>query len=166
VLLALTILSIGFAFHLNARGDGIEFGALALIWSWYNLVILTIVCFVCIEQPRRRKAERFETNELVALISDGQEHLRQLIDISISGARVAGLAPVTKGGATTCRIRNCTVEAKIIRAGADSFAISFDGSLAMRFAMIRHFYSSQYVKAFEKVNAASVGKAVAQRLLR
>jgi cellulose synthase (UDP-forming) len=166
VLLALTILSIGFAFHLNARGDGIEFGALALIWSWYNLVILTIVCFVCIEQPRRRKAERFETNELVALISDGQEHLRQLIDISISGARVAGLAPVTKGGATTCRIRNCTVEVKIIRAGADSFAISFDGSLAMRFAMIRHFYSSQYVKAFEKVNAASVGKAVAQRLLR
>jgi cellulose synthase (UDP-forming) len=166
VFLALTVLSIGFAFHLNARGDGIEFGALALFWSWYNLVILTVVCFVCIEQPRRRKAERFETNELVAVGYGGKEHLRQLIDISISGAHIAGPAPAPKDGATTCRIRNCTVEAKVIRTGADSFAVSFDGSLAMRFAMIRLFYSSQYVKAFEKVNAASVGRAVAQRLLR
>ena len=105
---------------------------------------------MCIEQPRRRKAERFETNELVTLFSDGQDYLRQLVDISISGARVAGIAPAAKDGAMTCRIRNCIVEAKIIRVSADFFAISFDGSLAVRFAMIRHFYSSQYVKAFEK----------------
>jgi cellulose synthase (UDP-forming) len=165
-MLALTVLSVGFAFHLDARGDGLQFGGLALFWSWYNLVVLTIVCFVCVEQPRRRKAERFETNELVAIIVDGKEHLRQLIDISISGARIAGLAQATKDGAITCRIRNRVVEAKLIRAGPDSFAVSFDGSLAMRFAMSRHFYSGQYVKAFEKVNAASVGKAVAQRLMR
>ena len=63
-----------------------------------------------------------------------------------------------------CRIKNCTVEAKITRRGANSFAVSFDGSLGVRFAMIRHFYSSQYVKAFERVDATSVGKAVAQRL--
>ena len=28
-----------------------------------------IVCFVCIEQPRRRKAERFETDEAVQIAS-------------------------------------------------------------------------------------------------
>jgi cellulose synthase (UDP-forming) len=165
-LLGLTILSIGYAFHLNIRGDGVEFGTLALFWSWYNLVILTIVCFVCIEQPRRRKAERFETNELVTLRAGGQDHLRQLIDISISGARIAGAAPTLGDGPVTCKIRNSLVEAKIIRTGGDSFAVSFDGSLAVRFSMIRHFYSSQYVKAFETVNAASVGRAVVQRLLQ
>lgn len=166
VFLTLTVVSIGCAFHLNPHGDVIEFGALALFWSWYNLVILTLVCFVCIEQPRRRKAERFETNELITVIYDGKEHLRQLIDISISGARIAGLAPGIQGGATSCRFGGSVVEAYIMRVNADSFAVSFDGSLAIRFAMIRHFYSSQYVKAFEKVNAASVGRAVAQRLLR
>jgi cellulose synthase (UDP-forming) len=165
-LLGLTILSIGYAFHLNIRGDGVEFGTLALFWSWYNLVILTIVCFVCIEQPRRRKAERFETNELVTLRAGGQDHLRQLIDISISGARIAGAAPTLGDGPVTCKIRNSLVEAKIIRTGGGSFAVSFDGSLAVRFSMIRHFYSSQYVKAFETVNAASVGRAVMQRLLQ
>jgi cellulose synthase (UDP-forming) len=166
VFLTLTVVSIGCAFHLNPHGDIIEFGALALFWSWYNLIILTIVCFVCIEQPRRRKAERFETNDLITVIYDGKEHLRQLIDISISGARIAGLAPGTRNGATSCKIGGSVVEANVIRVNADSFAVSFDGSLAIRFAMIRHFYSSQYVKAFEKVNATSVGKAVAQRLLR
>jgi cellulose synthase (UDP-forming) len=154
-LLGLTILSIGYAFYFNLRGDGVAFGALALFWSWYNL---TIVCFVCVEQPRRRKAERFETNELVTLRAGGQDHLRQLIDISISGARIAGAAPALGDGPVTCKIRNSLVEAKIIRTGGGSFAI--------RFSMIRHFYSSQYVKAFESVNAASVGKAVVQRLLQ
>jgi cellulose synthase (UDP-forming) len=166
IFLALTFVSVGYAFHVNIQGDGPQFGALALFWSWYNFVVLTIVCFVCIEQPRRRKAERFETNELVTLIFDGKEHLRQLVDISISGAQIAGRAPASPDDALTCKIRDRVVEAKIIRAGSDSFAINFDGSLAIRFAMIRHFYSSQYVKAFQKVNAASVGKAVAQRLLR
>ncbi len=29
-------------------------GALNLFWAWYNLVVLTICCLVCVEQPRRR----------------------------------------------------------------------------------------------------------------
>jgi cellulose synthase (UDP-forming) len=165
-LLGMTVLSIGFAFHVNIRGDGVEFGALALFWSWYNLIILTIVCFVCIEQPRRRKAERFETTELMTLSVDGADHLRQLVDISLSGARVAGVPPETHDGAITCKIRNCVVEGRIIRVSKDFFAIAFDGSLGARFAMIRLFYSSQYVKAFERVDVASVGRAVAQRLFQ
>jgi cellulose synthase (UDP-forming) len=166
VFLGLTILSIGFAFHLNTDAEGIEFGTLALFWSWYNLVILTIVCFVCIEQPRRRKAERFETDEVVTFAFDGQEHSRRLLDISISGARIAGAAPTTSDGLASITFRDCVVDARIIRASPESFAVSFDGSLGVRFLMIRHFYSSQYVKAFEKVDAARVGRAVAQRLLQ
>ncbi len=165
-LLGLTILSIGYAFHVNIRGDGVEFGVLALFWSWYNLIILTVVCFVCVEQPRRRKAERFETNETVTLIFDGGRQLRQLVDISISGARVAGPAPKPKRGALSCQVRDFVTNVTIIREDADSFAVNFDASLATRFAMIRHFYSSQYVKAFEKVDAASVGKAVLHRLFQ
>jgi len=165
-LLILTFLSIGYAFHVNIRGDGVEFGVLALFWSWYNFIILTVVCFVCIEQPRRRKAERFETNELVTLIFDGAQHRRQLVDISISGARIAGPAPKPKRGALLCQIRDFVTNVSIIRADVDSFAVSFDASLATRFAMIRLFYSSQYVKAFEKVDAASVGRAVLQRLFQ
>ena len=66
-LLLLTVASIGYALHVNVRGDGVEFGVLALFWSWYNCAVLLVVCVVCIEQPRRRKAERFETDELAKL---------------------------------------------------------------------------------------------------
>jgi cellulose synthase (UDP-forming) len=125
-----------------------------------------VVCFVCVEQPRRRKAERFETKELVALTIDGVNHLRQLIDISISGAQISGLAPGPKDSAIKCRMGNCVVEARIVRINPSSFAVSFDGSLAVRYAMIRHFYSGQYVKAIESVNVASVTEAVARRLFR
>jgi cellulose synthase (UDP-forming) len=165
-LLLLTVASIGYAFHVNVRGDGLEFGVLALFWSWYNCAVLLVVCFVCVEQPRRRKAERFETKELVALTIDGVNHLRQLIDISISGAQISGLAPGPKDSATKCRMGNCVVEARIVRINPSSFAVSFDGSLAVRYAMIRHFYSGQYVKAIESVNVASVTEAVARRLFR
>ncbi len=165
-LLLLTVASIGYAFHINIRGDGVEFGVLALFWSWYNFAILLVACFVCVEQPRRRKAERFETSELVKLTADGANHLRQLIDISISGAQVCGVAPAPKGSAIDFRIGDCVVEARIVRADRTSFAVSFDGSLAVRYAMIRHFYSGQYVKAIENVNVANVTKAVARRLFQ
>jgi cellulose synthase (UDP-forming) len=165
-LLLLTIAAIGYAFHVNIRGDGVEFGVLALFWSWYNCAVLLVVCFVCVEQPRRRKAERFETNELVALRTDGVNSLRQLIDISISGAQISGLAPGPKDSAIQCRIGNRVVEARIVRVNPSSFAVTFDGSLAIRYAMIRHFYSGQYVKAIENVNVASVTEAVARRLFR
>ncbi len=165
-LLILTVAAIGFAFHLDARGDGAQFGALALFWSWYNLVILLLICFVSVEQPRRRKAERFETQEPVTLTIGGVDHLRQLVDISISGAQVAGLAPAPKDSAVAFRIGDCVVEARIVRAGPRAFAVSFDGSLAVRTAMIRYFYSGQYVKAIDDVHVASVTKAVAQRLFQ
>ncbi len=165
-LLLLTVASIGYAFHVNVRGDGVEFGVLALFWSWYNCAVLLVVCVVCIEQPRRRKAERFETDELAKLTVDGVDYLRQLIDISISGAQISGLAPGPRDSAIQCRIGNCVVDARIVRTSPNSFAVSFDGSLAIRYAMIRHFYSGQYVKAIENVNVASVTEAVARRLFQ
>jgi cellulose synthase (UDP-forming) len=68
--LLITLLAIAYAFILNLQGENIAYGGLALAWSLYNAVILAIVCFICIEQPRRRKAERFQRDEPV-LIHEG-----------------------------------------------------------------------------------------------
>ncbi|MCS4075988.1 glycosyltransferase family 2 protein, partial [Bradyrhizobium elkanii] len=65
--LLITLLAIAYAFILHLRGDSIAYGGLALAWSLYNCVVLAIVCFICIEQPRRRKAERFERDEPILI---------------------------------------------------------------------------------------------------
>lgn len=164
-LLVLTVLSIAATFLVDPRGDRIGFAAIALAWSWYNMIVLTVICVVCIEQPRRRKSERFETSEPMALLVGGVEHVRRLADISISGAALRGDPPAPAGATVQCRIRGRLIDATIVRSRAGGFALRFDSSLATRIAMIRNFYAGDYVRAFERVGAAGVGKAIVKRIM-
>ena len=66
----ITILGVAKVFvfdHSDLVEDG---GALNLFWAWYNLMVLTICCLVCVEQPRRRVDERFSTKEKVTVESE------------------------------------------------------------------------------------------------
>jgi cellulose synthase (UDP-forming) len=164
-LLLLTLAGILYAFTFDVRGDKLVFGDLALAWSWYNAVVLIIVCFVCVEQPRRRKAERFAADVPMQLTAAGKTRVFRLADISITGARLRGNPPVPKGGRLRCTLDGHSVDAKVIRVLPNSFAIEFDGAFDSRVAMIRSFYAGNYVKAVEEVAATGVGRAVAARLL-
>ncbi len=162
--LLLTFLGIAYAFIFDVRGDMIAFGNLALAWSWYNATVLIIVCFVCVEQPRRRKAERFAADEPIALEAEGLSRIFRLADISISGARLRGEAPVPSGSHVRCTLRGRSVGATLVRAAPDSFAVEFDEAFDARIEMIRHFYSGDYVKAIEEVAPVGVGRAIAARM--
>ena len=162
--LCLTLAGITYAFVFNVRGDVAVFGDLALAWSWYNAVVLIIVCFVCVEQPRRRRAERFAANEPMGIETDGLSRIFRLADISISGARLYGRAPAPLGGHVHCTLQGRSVGATVARVMPQSFAIEFDEAFDARISMIRHFYSGNYVKAIAEVAPAGVGRAVAARL--
>ncbi len=164
-LLALTVLSIAVSFGTDARGDRASFGTLALAWSWYNMIVLAIVCFVCIEQPRRRKSERFATSEAITLMVGDTAHQCRLADISITGAAFRGEAPAANQTDIMCRLNGRDVPAVIVRNGTGGFAVRFDASLSTRVAVVRHFYSQNYVRAFEEVFVSGVGKAVIKRML-
>ena len=164
-LLALTLAGIASAFLFDVRGDKLVFGNVALVWSWYNAVVLIIVCFVCMEQPRRRKAERFAADEAMMLEAGGETRLFRLADISMTGARFRGRSPAPLGGYLRCILKGHVVSGRVIRVLPESFAVTFDEAPEARIAMIRSFYSGGYVKAVEKVAATGVGRAVAARLL-
>jgi cellulose synthase (UDP-forming) len=163
-MLALTLAGIVYAFVLHLRGDSIAYGGLALAWSLYNAFILMIVCFVCIEQPRRRKAERFERDEAVLVSVDGVSRLARLRDISLTGARFAGDSPPARGTRVQCTMMGQAVAATVVRALDDGFAVRFDESLDTRVRMIRAFYAGDYVDAFRGVRALPVGKAIVARI--
>jgi cellulose synthase (UDP-forming) len=164
-MLALTLAGILYAFVVDANGEKIVYGDLALAWSWYNAVVLIIVCFVCVEQPRRRKAERFAADEPILLQVGADSRMFRLADISITGARFNGEPPVDLGESLTCIIKGQPVAARVVRILPRGFAVEFDEAWDYRIAVIRSFYSGNYVRTVGEVHASGLGRAIVARLL-
>ena len=152
--------------HPALRGESIAYGGLALAWSLYNALILTVVCFVCIELPRKRKAERFDRSEAI-LLQPGRQvasgaacrhfHHRRAADRSRSSR--------FRRRAIECRIYGRSIagmewcDAPRIR-----FAVRFEEGMDTRVHAIRAFYAGEYVRAYSGVRALPVGKALLMRL--
>jgi cellulose synthase (UDP-forming) len=162
--LLITLVSIAYAFILNLRGESIAYGGLAFAWSVYNAVILAIICFICIEQPRRRKAERFVRDEPVLIYQGNEPRLVRMADISITGARLIDPAPPAVGAVLRCNVYGQNVSALVVRRTADGFGVRFEESVATRVRVVRAFYAGEYVRAFRGVRALPVGKALLMRL--
>jgi cellulose synthase (UDP-forming) len=162
--LFVTLLGIAYAFILNLKGENIAYGGLALAWSLYNSLVLAIVCFICIEQPRRRKAERFERDEPVLIHQGRTPRLVRMADISISGARFIDPAPPPVGTVINCNVYGQDVSAAVVRRTVDGFGVRFEETVATRVRVVRGFYAGEYVRAVRDVRAAPVGKALLMRL--
>lgn len=162
--LLITLAAIAYAFIIELRGENIAYGGLALAWSIYNSFVLVLVCVVCIEQPRKRKAERFVRDEVILLDHGGESRLSRLADVSISGARFVDPERPSLGSAVRCHIYGRSISATVVRLTRDGFAVRFDEGMATRVGAIRAFYAGEYVRAFRDVRASPVGKALLLRL--
>jgi cellulose synthase (UDP-forming) len=165
VLASITILGLAkvFAFdHADLIEDG---GALNLFWAWYNLLVLTICCLVCIEQPRRRLDERFSTRERVLIKIGDQARVYEVTDVSASGMRLAGEISDPVGTPANVILGRIESPAVIARKGANDFAVSFIGDGA-REAMTRRVYSDQYGKPLDEIYPSRVLRRILHRLVR
>jgi cellulose synthase (UDP-forming) len=164
--LVLTVAGVLIVFLVDDARPLQESSALALFWSWYNIVLLTIACLVCIEQPRKRKAERLETREQAVLEQDGLIHACSVLDISRSGMRLTGPAPGPLGAQVKAKIGDMSVGATIVRAHGSEFALRVEDTLAARKAMIKHVYAGRYNAAVEQIRGRDIFPAVLARLFR
>jgi cellulose synthase (UDP-forming) len=138
---------------------------LALFWSWYNIALLTIACYVCIEQPRRRKAERFDTNELAVIARNGELSTFRLFDISLNGVGLAGQAPGGAGEPVVLRLAGTKMlTGRIVHITEKSFAVEFDDTPAQRLMLIHHIYSGRYSRVVNEIKVQRVLRAVGARL--
>jgi cellulose synthase (UDP-forming) len=164
-LAAITIAGLAKVFALN-NGDLIETGgALNLFWAWYSLLVLTICCMVCFEQPRRRLDERFLTKEKVIVKSGAQACVHEVIDISASGMRLAGNISGSVGSPAILIIDQTEVPAVVARKGVNEFAVAIIGDEA-RDVMTRRVYSERYGKPIDEVQASRVFAGILHRLAR
>ena len=164
--LVLTIVGVCRAFILDPPSDLHSAASLPLFWSWYNIVVLTLACVVCVEQPRFRRSERFDGRGSVArLIVDGRPVFYLIEDISIGGMRLRGVAPAAVGEKATLLLDGKELGATIARSGATDFAIAVDDGFEARAAMIRAVYSGRYDPGVAEVSPTRVAVGVARRLL-
>ena len=164
--LALNILGIVNTFLLNQSVGLTDISVMALFWSWYNIVILVLACFACIEQPQRRYRHRFPTNERVRVEADNRVHWFAARDISVSGIYLSGVAPVPAGQIVTVSIADFTLQAKVARATTDGFGLAFEATIRNRALIIRHIFSKRYLMNERKIKPAKVVLALAARLFR
>jgi cellulose synthase (UDP-forming) len=159
----ITILGLAKVFvfgHSDLMADG---GALNLFWAWYNLVVLTICCLVCIEQPRRRVDERFSTREKVVIKIGSLKRAYDVTDISAGGMRLAGEISDPVGSPATLIMGEVESSAVVARKGINEFAVSLIGDEA-REAMTRRVYSERYGKPLDEFRPSQVLRGILQRL--
>jgi cellulose synthase (UDP-forming) len=164
ILLILSLSAVSWALFVNGGSNEIYYSSPALAWTWYNLIVLVVLCFVCVERPRHRAAERFASRELVSLKTADRTQLMQLADLSITGARIFGAAPCALGETVELELPNFRASATVVRLEPSAFAIVFNHTLKSRVAAIRHFYAGAYLKPIGAIQVARVAESVVRRV--
>jgi cellulose synthase (UDP-forming) len=164
ILIVLSLAAVLWAFYVNGGSNEIHYSSPALAWTWYNLIVLVVLCFVCVERPRHRAAERFASRELVSVKTADRTQLMQLADVSITGARIFGIPPGARGESVEIELPNFSVSAKIVRQEGSTFAVAFTHSLKSRVAAIQHFYSAGYLRPLGSIRILRVAESVVRRV--
>ena len=166
VYLALTVGGVLWAFTFDDTRSLGDSSAIALYWSWYNIIILTLACFVCVEASQRRRGERFASAGHATLSIDGQRLQFPVEDISVSGMRVRGSQPAPIGQAVHVAFDGLDVDAKIVRAYEGAFAVQFAPSKEVRARLIRHVYCGKQDRSVRSIRPSTVATAVVNRVFR
>ncbi len=164
--LALNAGGVLWAFVLDPNLRLTDASTIALYWSWYNIILLVLACFVCIEAPQVRHGERFRGEGKATVTIEGRSVVCPVLDISISGMRLGGSLPGAHGTPVRVSFDGLEVDAELVRAYEDSFAIEFVQSKEARHRLIRHVYGGKYGGKLPQISPKEVAAAMINRVFR
>jgi cellulose synthase (UDP-forming) len=165
-LLVFAVAAVMVAFYWPGADPRPDAAALPLVWSWFNIFALSLLCLVCIEQPRRRASDRFPGQGDATVVVGGTRHLFRINDISAGGAQLEGAAPAPVGRVVLVIIGDDYLQAMIIRKNDKRFAVRFANTLETRVRAVRHVYSGLYRKAMGVIEPVPIVGAIARRIFR
>jgi len=166
VYLALTIGGLVWAFLIEDGSKLRDSAALCLFWSWYNIIVLTIACIVCIEQPRLRASERLSACGLALIDIDGELSEARVLDVSLGGARLAGTAPAAAGIGVTVVLDGMSIRGTVLRIGGDDYVVRFEETAETKTKLIRFVYSGRFSADVPRIVPAQVVAATLGRVMR
>jgi cellulose synthase (UDP-forming) len=165
-LLILTMLGIASAFLLDPSRPLPESSAIALFWSWYNMIVLTLCCYVCAEQQQRRAGQRFEIDIPVRLFARGSKFSYSASDISVSGMHLRGSAPLPIGSVVGVQFAGIDMDAHIRRPTPSGFGLEFQLTDRTKAQLLQFIFSGKASTAVQRIQPHLVAKALAARVFR
>lgn len=165
-LLAITMLGIANAFLMDQSRPLAESSAIALFWSWYNIVVLTLCCYVCSEQQQRRAGQRFEMDLPVRLSAKTSSAVYRASDISVSGMHLLGNAPLPIGSTVNAHFAGINVDAHIRRSTTNGFGLEFELTEQTKAQVLQLIFSGKASTAVTQIKPHLVAKALAARVFR
>ena len=144
--------------------DGYEVN---VFWSVFNIIVLVIACAVCVELPKRRVEERFQSGEpALVKLTTGMRAPCVVRNISLSGANlVLGIGRLRSGDEGVLEFAN-GVEApfKLARNLSGGLAVRFRDDSETRRKLIAKLFTGGYANEVPMIRVSKVFAAVGRRL--
>jgi cellulose synthase (UDP-forming) len=113
-------------------------------WAVVNTVLLLLVAVVATGRPAQRLEERFDMEgEAATLVLDGEERSVRLLDLSLSGARIACELPPPAGATVRLQIRGVPdLACRLARSAGGEAGMTFlDADETVRQALVQRLFS-------------------------
>jgi len=166
---ALTLLGLIFNSSSFAPAHGASGYELNVIWSVLSVSIFALAAMACVELPKRRRDERFITEELAEVrMADGTRFPCRLTDISLGGASMimekgielpAGYAELCMDGASI------VAPFRVTRAREENWSIAFNHDAELKKQLITKLFTGRYSNEVQTIDVGEVFMLLARRLV-
>jgi cellulose synthase (UDP-forming) len=157
---------VGYTFFVSNTWYVEDGAVLTLIWTWYNLCVVFVCMFVCIEQPRYRRHERYPGRAYAILAIGDRAYNLSIADISVGGLLLRGEVSAEVGSAAMVVLPGRTqLPMVIVRKEPGRLALTAADADA-RDAMARHIHSGWYGAQDVEIKPLRVAKKIAERVAR
>jgi cellulose synthase (UDP-forming) len=144
--------------------DGYEVN---VFWSVFNVAVLVVACAVCVELPKPRAEERFQSGEAAFVrLANGMQAPCVVRDISIGGANLSLGIGQLRTGDEGALVFGDGVEAQfqLVRNLSNGLAVRFSDNVETRRRLIAKLFTGGYANEVPQIKVTRVLAAVGKRL--
>lgn len=147
---------------------GLQHSGINIVWSIYLAFTGVLTVMVAIDLPKPRQHDRFQIGEPAVLSCQGVRTDCQLVDMSMSGARIKLSAPLLKGLSDQMMIdiKNVgAIRAEPVRARGEDLMVKFTDFETKMEHRLRKLYTHGYYSSPTRVSTARYLSAITSRIM-
>jgi cellulose synthase (UDP-forming) len=139
-----------------------------MVWSVFNIAMLCVAAAACVEPPKRRRDERFATNERASISCGSSVSVCSVRNISLGGAAIEWSEDGDRlGNFGTIRLRDVAEPIPFQRTGSNrdgTIGIRFRNSDEVRRDLIRKLFTGAYDNEVPQIRIGSILAGIVRKV--